>query len=349
MNSLTDLEQRNLYLEQKVKELTQDLQDRDLQVYETLTKFKKIQEHLLQVEKMAMLGQMVAGISHEINNPINFIYGNLPYVEEHIHALLQVLAAYQDAYPNPSKPVENTLVEAELDFVLEDLPRLIDSMKLGAERIRELVLNLRSFYRLDEAQMKQADINVGIENTLVILQNRYKQKIEIIRHFGEIPPVECHINQLNQVFMNLLSNAIDALLAKDCCEQNLKRETQNSWPQKQITISTELQGSNRVMIKILDNGVGMTSEVQKHIFDPFFTTKPIGIGTGLGLSISQQIIKETHGGDIYCLSTPDQGTTFVVELPICQTKLDTPLSLENSMKEACYSGNLDFLKNEKDL
>lgn len=316
---LTDLEQKNAALEHKVKELTQQINEKDQILEENQAEFSRLKDHLIQMEKMAMLGQMVSGISHEINNPINFIYGNLPYVEEHIEAILKVLETYQSVYPSKNPSLENVLEETEIDFVLEDLPRLVESMKVGAERIRELVLNLRNFYRLDEAQMKEADLNAGIESTLVMLHNRYKQKIEVVKQFGDLPPVECHINQLNQVFMNLLGNAIDALLVKElqCCEENNKS---SSSQKKKIAITTQRIAEDKVSITISDNGLGIAAEVKNRVFEPFFTTKPIGVGTGLGLSISHQIVTQTHGGNIYCFSTPGEGSTFVVELPIHQQK-----------------------------
>lgn len=318
-NVLTDLEQRNAALEEKVKELTEQVKQKDRLLQENQAEFNRLKDHLVQMEKMAMLGQMVSGISHEINNPINFIYGNLPYVEEHIEALLKVLETYQSVYPAKTQTLENVLEETELDFVLEDLPRLVESMKLGADRIRELVLNLRNFYRLDEAQMKEADLNAGIESTLVMLHNRYKQKIEVVKQFGDLPPVECHINQLNQVFMNLLGNAIDALLAKElqCCPENSKS---SGGEKKKIAITTQKIADDKVSITISDNGLGISPDVKNRVFEPFFTTKPIGVGTGLGLSISHQIVTQTHGGKIYCFSTPGEGSTFVVELPIHQSQ-----------------------------
>lgn len=319
-NLIAQLEQRNVALEQKVNELSRQVQEKDLRLTEALTEMKQVQEHLVQMEKMSMLGQMVAGISHEINNPINFIYGNLPYVEEHIGALLKVIEVYQSTYPTNAVAVEEALLDVELDFVLEDLPRIVDSMKLGAERIRELVLNLRNFYRLDECQMKKADLNAGIESTLVMLHNRYKQKVEVVRQYDKLPLVECHINQLNQVFMNLISNAIDAVLAKEA--NNGQSDDATVSNTKQIVITTKTTGTDRVSIGISDNGLGIPADVKPRVFEPFFTTKPIGVGTGLGLSISHQIVTQTHGGEIYCLSTLGEGTTFIVELPICQLQTD---------------------------
>lgn len=278
---------------------------------EDLGESQRLQKHLVQMEKLAVLGQMISGISHEINNPINFIYGNLPYVEEHVQDLLKVLQAYQSSYSDEAPAVQAALEEVEIDFVLEDLPRIMDSMKLGAERIRELVLTLRNFYRLDEAEMKPADLHEGIESSLLLLKHRYKQDIKITRAFGDIPLVECHINQINQVFMNLLSNAIDAVAAGEESDKPTS-------DQPEIIIKTQKIDGARVEIAISDNGYGIDQEVQSHLFEPFFTTKPIGVGTGLGLSISHQIITETHHGRIYCCSAPGQGTTFLVELPIQQ-------------------------------
>ncbi len=310
------LEQSNAKLQQKVDLQSQELIRCHQRIDAILNESHRMQRHLMQMEKMAMLGQMISGISHEINNPISFIYGNLPYVEEHVKDLLKVLHTYQSSYPVKTESVQAVLQEVELDFVLEDLPRIVDSMKLGADRILELVLTLRNFYRVDEPEMKLADLHEGINNTLLLLQHRYKQEVEITREFGDIPLVECHINQLNQVFMNLLSNAIDALL-----EQSMDEDPDygsNETAVKKIVIKTEKLGSDRIAVSITDNGPGIPLEIQERLFEPFFTTKPMGIGTGLGLSISHQIVTEHHHGQIFCCSAPRGGTTFKVELPIQQ-------------------------------
>lgn len=304
LKSKAELEQRNGELERS---------------NEVLTELQRMQQQLIQMEKMSLLGQMVSGISHEINNPINFIYGNLPYVEEHVQDLLKVVEAYQSSYSKEPAKVQEVLEEVDIDFVLEDLPRIVDSMKLGSARISELVLNLRNFYRLDEREMKASDLHEGIESTLVLLHNRYKRKIEIVKQFGDIQLVECHINQLNQVFMNLLANAIDALLADEYSTAQTQHDAA-SLHQKQITITTQQIDAERVAVRITDNGAGIPVEVQNRVFEPLFTTKPRGIGTGLGLSIAHQIVTEKHHGQIYCCSTPGEGTTFVVEVPICQPR-----------------------------
>jgi signal transduction histidine kinase len=236
-----------------------------------------------------------------------------------VQDLLKVVEAYQSSYSKEPAKVQEVLEEVDIDFVLEDLPRIVDSMKLGSARISELVLNLRNFYRLDEREMKASDLHEGIESTLVLLHNRYKRKIEIVKQFGDIQLVECHINQLNQVFMNLLANAIDALLADEYSTAQTQHDAA-SLHQKQITITTQQIDAERVAVRITDNGSGIPVEVQNRVFEPLFTTKPRGIGTGLGLSIAHQIVTEKHHGQIYCCSTPGEGTTFVVEVPICQPR-----------------------------
>lgn len=320
-DSVKQLEERNAELEQKVNELTEQLTDKNKQLEDTSQELHRLQQHMLQMEKMSMLGQMVSGISHEINNPINFIYGNLPYVQEHVEDLFTVLETYQEGYPNNEEAVEEVLEEIELDYVLEDLPRIMGSIKVGAERIRDLVLTLRNFYRLDEPDMKPADLEAGLESTLVLLNNRYKQDITVVQEFGKIPKVECYINQLNQVFMNLINNAIDALLESDFKKGNSEEEkSEKPSKKRQIIIKTEKVSNDRVAIAVSDNGPGISPELEARIFEPFFTTKPMGVGTGLGLSISQQIVEETHHGKMSCTSTLGEGSTFRIELPLSQPK-----------------------------
>lgn len=263
---------------------------------------KQTQSQLIQTEKMSSLGQMVAGIAHEINNPINFIHGNIEHADGYINDLIELLALYQQHYPEPIEEIQNQIEAIELDFLSEDLPKILSSMKIGADRIRELVISLRNFSRLDECEMKITDIREGIDSTLVILNYRLKQGIKIIKEYGELPPLNCYPAQLNQVFMNIISNGIDAL-----------EELGNSAPT--IWINAEAFESNYVKIKIRDNGPGMPPEIQENIFDPFFTTKSIGKGTGLGLAISYQIITK-HQGTIEVYSQPGEGTEFVITLPI---------------------------------
>ncbi|MBM0742348.1 hypothetical protein JOY44_12085 [Phormidium sp. CLA17] len=282
------------------------------QFSETLKQLRQNQAQIVQAEKMSSLGQLVAGVAHEINNPVNFIYGNLSHAGDYIQDLTTLLALYQNHYPQPVAAIQAKAEAIDLDFLIEDLPKLLTSMKVGAERIQKIVLSLRSFSRMDEAEVKEVNIHEGIDSTLMILQNRLKAKpdrpkIAVVKNYSELPEVECYAGQLNQVFMNLLANAIDAL------EESIEA-TQN--PAPKITICTEVLNSDRIRIRIADNGPGIPEPVQQKLFDPFFTTKPVGRGTGLGLSISYQIITERHAGNLKCVSSPEQGAEFVLEIPV---------------------------------
>ncbi|MEG4534645.1 PAS domain S-box protein [Microcoleus sp. D2_18a_D3] len=286
------------------------------QLEETLRELQRTQTQLIQSEKMSSLGQLVAGVAHEINNPVNFIYGNLSYTSEYTQNLLKMLRLYQKEYPQPSARIVEAREDFEIDYLIEDLPKILASMKFGADRIRDIVLSLRTFSRLDEAEKKQVDIHEGIESTLLILQNRLKHKadhptINVIKEYGNLPLVECYPGQLNQVFMNLLSNALDAL------EMEIK-ESNRTAKNLAITIRTQVTDNNSVAIWIADSGPGMSEDVQKRLFDPFFTTKPIGKGTGLGLAISHSIIVEKHGGKLSCNSVLGEGSEFAIEIPLQQ-------------------------------
>ena len=317
-------QQRYSELKQAIDQRDQELNQQSQHLNAALAELKRTQNQLLQMEKMAMLGQMMSGIAHEIKNPIGFTFGNLTYLEEYVQGLLQVMHAYQATYPEQAPPVRAVCEDVDLDFILEDLPRILDSMKLGVGRVREIVETLRGFYRVDEAEMSAADLHQGVESTLLLLNNRYKGRIEIERTFGDIPFVECYINQINQVFMNLIGNAIDALLEVPSTE----REQHH----RQIAIATQQEGPNQVSIQISDNGPGITTEVQERLFEPFFTTKPMGVGTGLGLSICHQIVTETHHGQILCCSAPGEGTTFRVKLPIRQSQVSGINAAKNGQK-----------------
>jgi signal transduction histidine kinase len=309
------------HLIRQVKVLLDEKEQRSEELQKALNQLHKTQFQLVQTEKMSSLGQLVAGIAHEINNPVNFIHGNLTYIDSYTQDLLKVLQAYQTHYPEPPQTLKVTLDDVELDFLREDLLKLLQSMKVGTDRIRRIVLSLRNFSRLDEAAIKAVDLHEGIDNTLLILQYRLKAKsetpaIEVVKNYGQLPLIECYPGQLNQVFMNLLANAIDALQEASQQQANDDQSTQIDT----IWLSTKVTTENQVQITIADNGMGMSEAVRSRSFDPFFTTKAIGKGTGLGLSISHQIVTEKHHGKMWCESTPGQGTKFVLEIPVHQPK-----------------------------
>jgi len=300
--------------EARYKELAQRAEQKAQKLAEALRQLQQTQAQLIQTEKMSSLGQLVAGVAHEINNPVNFIYGNLSHAEQYIQDLLNLVELYQNHYPNPATEIAEEIEEIDLDFLMDDLPKLLGSMKMGTERIRQIVLSLRNFSRLDEAEMKEVDIHEGIDNTLLILQNRIKAKsdhpaIEIVKEYGKMPLIECYAGQLNQVFMNILNNAIDAI--------EMKHWETDKPPLPKIVIRTEVTADkSRARILVTDNGPGMNEQVKTHLFDPFFTTKPVGKGTGLGLSISYQIVVEKHGGMLSCESAIGEGATLAIEIPI---------------------------------
>lgn len=327
---ITAVKKAEAALRQREQELTQKNQ----QLQETLEQLQKTQAQLIQTEKMSSLGQLVAGVAHEINNPISFINGNITHAKEYIQQLLEMLQLYQKEYPHPTPLIQEEIEAIELDFVIQDLQKLLDSMQIGSDRIRNIVLSLRNFSRLDEAEMKAVDVHSGIDSTLMILQNRLKAKpdnsqIQIIKEYAQLPVIECYAGQLNQVFMNIITNAIDAL-------EELYVNNQESSCNLQITIRTELLDSDWVAIEITDNGVGMSQEIQQRLFDPFFTTKVVGKGTGLGMSISYQIVTEKHQGQLRCISSIGEGATFIIEIPIRQNKSIQPnLLLDNKEVQNC--------------
>ena len=297
-------------VEIKLKQQAQELE-------KSLLELQRTQAQLIHSEKMSSLGQMVAGIAHEINNPVSFVYGNLNPASRYFQDLLRLVELYQQYYPHPPQAIQEEIENIELDFLKQDLTKLLDSMKEGTRRIKEIVISLRNFSRLDESEFKKVNIHDGIDSTLMILQNRLKAKpnrpeIAIAKQYGTLPLVDCYPSQLNQVFMNILSNAIDALdeYTETLCTTQIK--THSSC----IHIYTETTPENHVAIRIADNGPGIARDIQARLFEPFFTTKNIGNGTGLGLSISYQIIVEKHGGRLSCQSHPGQGTEFLIEIPI---------------------------------
>ncbi|BAY18410.1 two-component sensor histidine kinase [Anabaenopsis circularis NIES-21] len=274
------------------------------------------QMQLIQRETMLALGKMVAGVAHEINNPVSFIHGNLEYLRQYTNDLLNLLTTYASVYPNPDLKIVKAIAKSDLNFIHLDLPKLLESMENGTNRISEIVESLSSFSRLNESDYKKADIHQCIDSTLVILQhrlNRYVSHIEpisVIKDYGKIPQIYCNPRLLNQVFLNIINNALDALIQKEANLDKNKAETLTIW------IRTIQSQDNQITVSLTDNGCGMNENICQSIFQPFFTTKPVGQGTGLGLSICHQIIVEQHGGSIKCVSLINQGTTIDIILPI---------------------------------
>ncbi len=344
------IDQAKLYTQSRIAAQTAQYKAQQLEA--ALLELQQTQAQLIQTEKMSSLGQLVAGIAHEINNPVNFIYGNISHAREYIKDLLHLVELYQQNYCPPTPEIHQQIYAIDLDFLKQDLPKILDSMNMGAERIRQIVLSLRNFSRLDEDGTKPVDIHQGIDSTLLLLQNRLKAKpghseIQVIRDYGDLPPVLCHAGHMNQVFMNLLTNAIDAieesfvishlslvnnteqranerqlLLLSETLREQAGKPVQRTASQGQMTFPTirirTLIQEDRVIISITDNGPGMTEEVRKRLFDPFFTTKPVGKGTGMGLSISYQIVVKKHGGQIQCISAPGEGAEFAIVIPLTQ-------------------------------
>ncbi|MGB0560670.1 MAG: ATP-binding protein [Spirulinaceae cyanobacterium] len=314
-------QQAQLALEHLTHELEMRVEQRTAELVQALETLQTAQSKLVQTEKMSSLGQLVAGVAHEINNPVNFIHGNITHATNYVNDLLKLIQAYEAIVASKPPRIEEIEEEIDLDFLREDLTKLLASMQVGTDRIREIVLSLRVFSRVDESAFKLVDIHEGIDSTLLILSNRLKATserpaIEVIRDYGDLPPVECYAGQLNQVFMNLFANALDAF---EEANQGRSYPDLTVYP-NQIKVETRQIQEQWISIAIADNGMGIPEPIRAKLFDAFFTTKDVGKGTGLGLSISQQIVVEKHGGHIRCISEPGEGTTFVIEIPIRQNR-----------------------------
>ncbi|MEH2203796.1 MAG: response regulator [Nostoc sp.] len=325
------------------------LQEKNFLLQEALDNLKASQVQQIQNEKMVALGQLVAGLAHEINNPISFIYGNLQYAGQYVEDLVNIIEVYQQEYPKPTPKIQQIAKDLDLNFIIKDLQNLIGAMYRGSDRIREIVLALQHFSRHDEAEMKRVNIHEDIENTLVMLQHRLREAadrpaIVVVKDYGNLPLVTCYASELNQVFMHLLNNAIDAIeegvgskkwgvgngeLSGDLEEWGVTNQSSTPYslkPTPQIRIHTEVTDFNLVKIAIADNGLGIEESLRSRLFDPFFTTKPVGKGSGLGLSISYQIIVQKHRGNISCNSSVGKGAEFAIEIPIEQPDISSQFS-----------------------
>ncbi|MEC4894992.1 MAG: hybrid sensor histidine kinase/response regulator [Oscillatoria sp. PMC 1051.18] len=307
-----------------IKQLQSQLKEQNQQLKETLTELKSAQAQLIHKEKMVSLGKLVAGISHQLNNPISFIAGNLDFTRNYIQDLLQLIKIYQQEYPQPTEIIKEAIQEIDLEFISADLEKVLGSIQAGSERISTIILALRIFSRLNESEIKSVDIHQGIDSSLLLLQHRINQQdkdleIEVIKNYSELPKVTCYASQLNQVFLNLLNNAVDALESK--FTKGFPETTKPT-----IWIDTELDDRTSVLVRIKDNGCGISEEVKAHLFEPFFTTQPGGKGSGLGLLTSYQIVVEKHNGKLSFNSQVGQGAEFIVEIPIELVKLSSSRS-----------------------
>jgi two-component system NtrC family sensor kinase len=302
-------------IEQELRLSEAHLKQQAQELKQTMQRLEQAPQLLL-AEKISSLGRVVAGVAHEINNPVSFIYGNLTYVTEYAQALVDIINLYQERYPETDAEFDALIKKYDFDFLIKDLPVLLSSMQTGTERIQQIILALRNFSRLDESQIKSVNIHDGIDNTLLLLEHRLNSQteasgIEIVKNYGDFPEVECNPGQLNQVFINIISNAIDSLKKAESNALLSDNQHHNS----QIKISTQALNEQWLKVSIKDNGIGMNNQIKAKLFEPFFTTKSVGEGIGLGLSISYQIIVHQHGGSLQCVSAPGKGAEFLIEIP----------------------------------
>lgn len=334
----TDLQQVLASVEQKVCDRTAQLRTANAELAETLAQLQQTQMQLVQAEKMSSLGQLVAGMAHELNNPVTFIHGNLPHITCYMQDLLWLIQNYQVAYPEPAASVQATIEAVDLSFIAEDLPKVIASITVGTGRIQKIVQALRTFSQLDEAEMKQVNIHECLESTIMLLNGRLQPSqgsmVEIHQDHSNLPLVECYAGQLNQVFLNVLTNAIDALHASPKFIGAMRQLpafvevegglTPADWTLLEggsgpmIVLRTRVVGDRQLEVTIVDNADGIPMTIRDRLFDPFFTTRSVGTGTGLGLSTSYQIVTSLHQGSLSYRSTPGLGTAFVIRIPLCQ-------------------------------
>jgi signal transduction histidine kinase len=305
------LEEKNLLLQKEITERAKA----EASLKQTLEELKQAQSQIIQSEKMSSLGRMVAGIAHEINNPVHVVQGNLFHINLYVQHLLDLLHLYKKKCSCSISEIEKKSKDIDLDFILEDLPQVFKSMEIAGQRITDIVQSLKRFSHLDQSEKKLVDLHNGLDDTLFLLKNRLKsydarQEIQVIKEYNLLPEIECYPGLLNQVFMNILDNAISALRL-----QEAQMTSRDDLFCPQIVIQSSIN-EGWVIVCIKDNGPGVTSDIQSKLFDPFFTTKPIGEGTGLGLSVSYQIIVEKHQGHLTCHSIPGEGTEFIIKIPI---------------------------------
>ncbi len=328
-----------------LRSLKSKLHEKNVFLQQALDDLQIAQVQQIQNEKMISLGHLVAGIAHEVNNPISFIYGNLGFISEYLRDLVNLVEVYREEYPHPTAKIQQIEKDIDLHFLMNDSQSLLDAMYRGADRIHSIVLALQNFSRHDEASHKRVNIHHGIDNTLLVLQHRcnktsYRNKIEIIKKYGDVPLITCYASELNQVFMHLLNNAIDAL-DEQAEHLQTKNKLDDFTAANTITIATSTVDYNTsnirdstyraARISITDNGIGISEKVRRFMFDPFFTTKPVGKGRGLGLSICYQIIVQKHLGKIICNAVPGKGAEFIIEIP---TELSTGLYASEEKTQA---------------
>lgn len=332
LRSLThQLEEQNTLLQQSQQELEQRVEARTAELVQTVDRLQKAQIQLIHSEKMSSLGQLVAGVAHEVNNPVNFIHGNITHAAQYLQDLLELVNLYDECCDEIPAEVRDKIEEIELDFLKEDLPKILSSMKTGTDRIRHIVRSLQLFSRLDEADCKCADLNEGLESTLILLGSRLqgdgdRPPIQTIAKYGKLPQIECYPGQLNQVFMNVLANAIDTLEDAISSAQKLPNYVPTIWISTEVKLGDD-RSADSVAIRIADNGLGIPPAIQHRVFDPFFTTKPVGKGTGLGMSVSYSIVVEQHRGTLTCNSVPGEGTEFIITIP-ADLNLERSISID---------------------